>query len=284
MWNISGVFNEITLKTIVPDMVRYGHFIWCLGCNLSLMTKVIIHNLLYSVPTHLYCSSVGGQYAVMSMSVTHAEWKKLYAEYGIDFRTPLLNADIAKGEERAIMKKAGIWVGYRFRRGVHGVQPICLPGLQHILDVLVDFHTEYDKDKVREYIHSRWPLMKAIIEDYFSRRGLDLEERIQRIKRQHEEAGLITAPKNTPKAAAGTDKKTDKKKTKMKSDKVKAKTKEEKETKKAQKKKDKEKKKKSAGAKTRSRKKKDTEKKSDRGAGKKTGKKPDRKRRKKKTE
>ena len=191
--NHSDVFKELTLKTLLPDLGRYGHFVWCLGCNLSLMTKVIINNLLYSIPNHLYCSSVGGQYAVMSMSMTHDEWKKLYAEYGIRFQTPLLDADIAKGEERAIMERAGIWVGYRFRRGVHGVQPICIPGFQHILDVLVDFHTTYDPDKVQKYIRSRWPMMKAIVEEFFRQRNLPLEELIQRNMRQYEAAEKLIA-------------------------------------------------------------------------------------------
>ena len=193
--NHSDVFQELTLKTLLPDLVKYGHFVWCLGCNLSLMTKVIINNLLYSIPNHLYCSSVGGQYAVMSMSMTHDEWKKLYAEYGIRFQTPLLDADIAKGEERAVMERAGIWVGYRFRRGVHGVQPICIPGFQHILDVLVDFHTTYDPDKVQKYIRSRWPMMKAIVAEFFRQRNLPLDELIQRNMRQYEAAEKLIAAK-----------------------------------------------------------------------------------------
>lgn len=172
--DITPVFNKITVKTILKDLKDYGHFIWCLGCQLSMVTKVIIYNLEHRSPRSFLCSSVGGEYSVMSMPASIKEKTRIYWKYGIAFSTPLIEENIDKAEERRMLKEADFWVGYRFRRGVHGVQPICIPGLQHIGDVLFDLHTTYSAERVQAYIQSREPLMDEIISNYFKAKSMEL--------------------------------------------------------------------------------------------------------------
>lgn len=173
--DITEVFKRITLKTFRKDLMEYGHFIWCLGCQLSMVTNVIIYNLEHRSSRTFLCSSVGGEYSVMSMPTSIEEKTRIYWKYGIRFSTPLIDEHIDKAEERRLLQEAGMWLGVRFRRGVHGVQPICLPGLQHIGDVLFDLHTTYAPDKLRKYIQTREPLMDEIIHNYFHAKGLDLQ-------------------------------------------------------------------------------------------------------------
>ncbi|MBN2055206.1 hypothetical protein JW905_09810 [bacterium] len=177
--DITDVFAKITLRSLPGDLRRYGHFIWCLGCQLSMVTKLIIYNLERRIPRAFLCSSLGGEYAVMSMRSTIREKKRIYLNYGIRFSTPLIEEKIDKSEERRLLQEAGIWVGMRFRRGVHGVQPICLPGLQHIGDVLFDWHTTYDPEKVAAYIRSREPLMDRYIREHFTGKGKDVDLMVQ---------------------------------------------------------------------------------------------------------
>ncbi|MCB1153689.1 MAG: hypothetical protein H6684_03650 [Deltaproteobacteria bacterium] len=186
IFNQTETFNRITAKHLLKDWKPYGgHVIWCLGCHLSMLTHSIIRCLEYNLPRNFLCSSVGGEYAVMSMPITRQRMGEIYWEYGIDYRTPLLEMEIDKRAERALLEDAGMWVGYRFRRGVHGVQPICLPCLQHIGDVVFDWHTDYDQSGVDRYIHDKSTVIRAIVDEYFAEKGMDVDALIAANKAMH---------------------------------------------------------------------------------------------------
>ncbi len=182
--NISQDFRRMTLGSLRSDFKEYGHFIWCLGCQMSMMAEIIAYNLIHGIPRTFMCSSVGGEYAVMSMPATRIAKARIYRTYGIDYRFPLLELNLTKPEERMLMEDSGMWTGYRFRRGVHGVQPICIPGLQHIGDVVGDMHTAYPPDKVEGYINSREELIREVVTAQVKAAGLDLDELISRNEKQ----------------------------------------------------------------------------------------------------
>ena len=185
IYNQTATFNRLTFKKLISDWRPYGgHLIWCLGCQLAMLTRSIIRCLEHSIPRNFLCSSVGGEYAVMSMPVTRQEMGNLYWQYGIDYRTPLIEYGIDKRMERALLEDAGMWYGYRFRRGVHGVQPICLQGFQHIGDVIFDWHTVYPPDKVAKYIRDKTPVIDAIIREYFDAKNMDVQKLIEKNKEQ----------------------------------------------------------------------------------------------------
>jgi len=171
-------FDHLYLHRWWADYREYrSHFVWCLACNLALDVHIIIHCLRHRVPSVLFCSSVGGQrYAVMSVPVTTRQRIDFYGEYGIRYRVPLLERGISKDEERKVLKDAGIWPGYRFRRAALGVQPLCLPGnFQHLPDTLFDIHPIYDDDQVKRFIMEKTPLMRKIIADHFRRQGEEIQ-------------------------------------------------------------------------------------------------------------
>jgi len=184
--DVTPYFRRITLKNFCRDRKKYGSInMWCLGCHLSLMTHMIIYNLKNQIPHIMFCSSLGGKYAVMSMPITHQKWTRIYREFGIAFHAPLLKYKIAKAEERYLMDQAGMWPGLRLRRGVHGVQPICIPGLQHSLDIFLDVHLAYDPVSVGAYISEREQLMMEIIEEELSRQGMNMGELKKRLQEWH---------------------------------------------------------------------------------------------------
>ena len=65
----------------------------------------IIYNLEHNVSNTFICSSVGGEYAAMSMPITREKNVEFYKRYGIRYNAPLLDMGINKNEERKIMKK-----------------------------------------------------------------------------------------------------------------------------------------------------------------------------------
>jgi len=191
-YNTTDIFKKITLTQFFKDLRQYrGHFIWCLGCVLAMTTRMIIYNLEHCIPNAMFCSSVGGEYAVMSMPVTIIEEKSFYKEYGMNFYTPLLELNIPKSEERKALREDGFWLGLQFRRCHYGVQPICTPGLQHIGDIVFDLHTTYDPQSVKAFIMDKKAIMRSIIEDYFKERNMDIQNLINAVNCQRERCEAV---------------------------------------------------------------------------------------------
>ena len=186
--NITDTFKKLTLKSFRKDFFEYGHFTWCLGCITSLLTHVIISNLKHKIPYAFVCSSVGGEYAVMSFPTSIETKRTICNEYGIDYRAPLLELNMRKPEERALLQRHNVWPGLKVLKGVQGVQPICLPGFQHILDNLFDIHTIPKDDKVKAFLEDRSRLIREIVEADFEKEGLDLEAHIAALKEHRQQA------------------------------------------------------------------------------------------------
>jgi len=187
IFNITPYFKKITLKNIGSDFRKHGHFIWCLGCMLSTLARVMIVNLENRIPFAFVCSSVGGEYSIMSTPASISAKREMTLKYGIDYRAPLLELNIRKPEERAILNKHDVWPGIKILKGVQGVQPVCIPGFMHIMDNLFDLHTIPNPDKVKAYIRLKEPIIDMIIQDHFSRKNLDLKKHIHDMKSHLEE-------------------------------------------------------------------------------------------------
>lgn len=186
-----ALFHDITVGTFFKDWVKYkSHFVWCLGCQCAMVAKVIIYNLEHQVPYVFFSSSVGGQYAVMSMPVTHKNWKNFYREYGIVFQAPLLDRNIKKPQEREELRALGVWIGYRFNRAVLGVQPFCVYGLQHILDILFHVHTTYDPYQVDRFFQDKAPILRNHIDEHFKKKGVEIQPLIDNLNAKLSLQGL----------------------------------------------------------------------------------------------
>lgn len=193
--DLTDIWNEVGAKRMVKDAVKYrGHWVCCLGCQQSMATHTIVYDLEHNVTNAFICSSVGGEYAAMSMATTRELNVEFYARYGIRYNAPLLDLGINKNEERAIMKERNVEPGWGKRRSHQGFQPICLIGFQHTLDILFDWHTTYPPDRVRAFLEEKYVVMDRIIRRMLQERGHDPDELIERnLKVYHEEERAIAA-------------------------------------------------------------------------------------------
>ena len=181
--DLTETWNEVGAKKMVKDMVKYrGHWVCCLGCQQSMATHTIIYNLEHNVSNTFICSSVGGEYAAMSMPITREKNVEFYARYGVRYNAPLLDMGINKNEERRIMKEHDIEPGWGKRRSHQGFQPICAIGFQHALDIMFDWHTTYPPDRVEAFLEEKMVIMDKIIRRELIARGHDPEELIERNK------------------------------------------------------------------------------------------------------
>ncbi len=193
--DLTDVWDELGARRFLKDAFKYkGHWVACLGCQESMATHTILYNLERNITNTFICSSVGGEYAVMSMPVTRDKNCEFYARYGVRYNAPLLDLGIGKPEERQLLREQGIDPGWGARRSHQGYQPICLIGFQHSLDIVFDFHTTYPPDRVAAFLDEKFEIMDRIIRRNLADRGHDPDELIARnLAVFHEEEAEMAA-------------------------------------------------------------------------------------------
>ena len=198
--DLTEIWNEIGAKRMLQDLWEYrANWVCCLGCQEAMATYTIAYNLEHNITNTLICSSVGGEYAVMSMTVTRQKNAEFYARYGVRYNAPLLDLGISKPEERAVLAKHGMRPGWGARRSHNGFQPICVLGFQHALDVVFDLHTTYDAERVESFLDSKFVIMDRIIRRMLEARGLDPDACIEsNLRRYHQEDEAIRALRAEP--------------------------------------------------------------------------------------
>jgi hypothetical protein len=182
--NTKDIFTQIAMKSLLADHKKYGQwFGCCLGCTMALFTKMVIYNLEHGVPHILFGSSVGGQYAVMSMPVTIGLLKDFCGRYGMLYSPPLLENVIVKETERQFLDQAGIFRGYRFLdKHSFANQGYCVLSLQHVPDVLFNVHPINDPAQVERFFVDKRPMCEAYIRDHFAKTGQDLDQAIAKLR------------------------------------------------------------------------------------------------------
>lgn len=185
--DIHDYYNKIAISSIWKDYKKYkSSVLLCGGCQQAMATRTIIHCLEHNITNVFICSSVGGEYAEMSMPVTREKNGAYYRRFGIRYDAPLLRLNMSKPEERAMLKEHNIHPGYGLRRSVQGYQPMCVIGLQHILDVVLDVRPYYPEKATGEFLDDKYQLMDKLIEAYFAEKGVDMQALVERNLAQYE--------------------------------------------------------------------------------------------------
>ncbi len=187
------LFDQVAMRSLLRDRKKYGQwFGCCLGCTMAVVTKMIIYNLEHGVPHILFGSSVGGEYAVMSKRVTIKLQEEFCGQFGIDYRAPLLENNIVKEKERALLDSAGVFRGIRFLdKHSFGNQGYCLLSLQHLPDVLFNVHPEYEPAQVERFFRDKLHICHDYIRSQFAANGRNLDKAIATMR---ERTGLTGEP------------------------------------------------------------------------------------------
>ena len=174
------LFRALALENLLGDIREYGQsFGCCLGCTMAMMTKIVIYNLERQVAYIMMGSSVGGQYAVMSMPVIIQLQREFCARYGLIYSAPLIEDQVVKAAERRDLSRAGISTGVRFLdKHSFGNQGYCLLSLQHLPDVLLNVHPNYEPSAVARFFQDKLPVCEGYIQEHFRKAGISLEDAV----------------------------------------------------------------------------------------------------------
>ncbi|MCB9760270.1 MAG: hypothetical protein H6739_10580 [Alphaproteobacteria bacterium] len=194
--DLTDEWNQLGIRKFYKDILKYGgHWTICLGCQEAMALHAILYNLERNITNTLICSSVGGEYAVMSMPITRQKNIEFYSRFGVRYNAPLLDLGIGKPEEREVLRANGMEPGWGARRSHQGYQPICLIGFQHSLDILIDAHTTYPPERVAEFLDDKFVIMERVIRETLIARGHDPDQLIEANLRvyQAEERAMAAA-------------------------------------------------------------------------------------------
>ncbi len=174
--SVRDLFELFTVDDLLGQYRRYGSgFIWCLGCKMAMHTRSILYNLEHGVREMSDGSSSSTGEMVEQSLLAIYMFREFYAQYGIEFRTPVY--EIPREEEirrlDAMGFRLGLRVGSRFLR----VQPKCRAGeLYYLPFLLFDQPPLHDEDKVTAFIEEK----RAVAGDLIRRRcralGMELPE------------------------------------------------------------------------------------------------------------
>lgn len=201
----TAVWNALGADRILREMLRWrGHWIVCLGCQEAMAACTAAFCLEHNITNAFICSSVGGEYAAMSMPITLERNGAFYARFGIRYNAPLLDLGIGKPEERALLRAHGLEAGWGVRRSHQGFQPICLLGFQHGLDIVFDVHTTYPPARVQAYLDEKAEVMEQVVRASLLAKGLDPDALIAANRRVYaEEESAMRRLEGRAQGAAG---------------------------------------------------------------------------------
>ncbi len=184
-------FRKMVMGHLLSEYRKYGHsnFVVCLGCYLSMDVHIISYCLEHLVPTVTFgYTPRGSDFAVMSLPETCFERRKIYSEFGLLYRIPLVEMHMEKPEERDLIRNYGIWPGLNFRKIMMGVQPPCLLGItMHHMDILFEIHPQPDRKQVTAFIQDHAPLVKQLVYERLQAKGIDPRERIDKLRSINED-------------------------------------------------------------------------------------------------
>jgi len=170
--SIKPLFERLVINTLEQDYERYASgFIWCLGCKLAMHSRAIAYDLWHGINTACDGSSSSTPEMVEQTPLSLLLFRELYAEYGIDFSTPVFLQQ--RVDSDALLAGRGFKLGLPLLGRRLANQPSCRPGeLYYLPFVLFRQPPLHDKGIVRAFLEEKFVIARRIIAE-LRESGLD---------------------------------------------------------------------------------------------------------------
>ena len=161
--SVKPFFEELVVDDLLGEFRRYrSGFVWCLGCKMAMHTQSILHCLEHGIGTMADGSSRSTGEMVEQSLLSLYMFRELYADYGIDFTTPVYTTP--RDQEIEQLKAQGFRMGFRIGDRFLGVQPKCRPGeLYYLPFLLFDQPPRHDDEAVARFIEAKSEVARRII-------------------------------------------------------------------------------------------------------------------------
>ena len=180
----SDLFERLLIDSLPKDYRAYkSKFIWCMACKLAMHTHAIIYCLEHGIQHSSDGSSTETNYYVEQMESSLRAIKAYYAEFGIDFSTPVYKVG-SRDEEKRILAERGIEkVGISVAGRNPGTQPLCVPGnLIYFFSTFLKIHPAYSQEDVLRFIAEKKRIAVSYIREKLGEKGLNVDRLALRLK------------------------------------------------------------------------------------------------------
>lgn len=172
MISVQHLFEILVIDTLEADYERYrSGFVWCMGCKVAMHLRTIAYNREKGIALVADGSSAETSEMVEQMPASVARIRRLYADYGIAFETPVYD-DCRESSIKALRDK-GLRMGLRIGNRFLGTQPKCKPGeLYYLPFLLFGSDMGHPEEVVTDFIDRKLELGRQWLDEYLRRRGI----------------------------------------------------------------------------------------------------------------
>jgi hypothetical protein len=172
MLSTKELFDHFLVNKVAREYLEYkSGFIWCLGCKMAMHTRSILYNLEHGVRYMADGSSSSTGEMVEQSLVSLYGFRELYAQYGIQFTTPVYT--IPREDEIRSLKREGFKMGFRVLDRFAGVQPTCKAGeIYYLSFLLFDQPPKHDEATVKRFLDTKGRAANSFIVKWCADRGI----------------------------------------------------------------------------------------------------------------
>jgi hypothetical protein len=189
-------FDEVLVDSVLADFAEFkSGFIWCMGCKLAMHLRSAIYCLENGLLQMSDGSSSDTNEMVEQMLVSLTLVRAFYAEFGIDFGTPVY--ETTRAESRRVIGESKLKSGLQVLDRQLGIQPSCIAGeLYYVPYILFNKKVRHDEATVARFIQQKTIIAKEIVRRHFAARRWDLDALLDDRRRQQLQLQADAEPPN----------------------------------------------------------------------------------------
>ena len=182
-------FDQILVNNVLRDYKKYrSGFIWFMGCKMAMHMRSAIYCLENGVRFMTDGSNMDTEEMVEQSLLSLSMIQHFYEDLTVEFGTPVY--DVKRADSKKLIKELDLNMGIEVMDRHLCIQPTCLAGeLYYMPYLLFNKRVKHDEYDVARFIEEKSRIARAIVSEYFSRKGVDLEALLADRRKQLEEAG-----------------------------------------------------------------------------------------------
>ena len=185
-------FDQILVNNVLRDYKKYrSGFIWFMGCKMAMHMRSAIYCLENGVRFMTDGSNMDTEEMVEQSLLSLSMIQHFYEDLTVEFGTPVY--DVRRADSKKLIKDLNLNMGIEVMDRHLCIQPTCLAGeLYYMPYLLFNKRVKHDEHDVARFIEEKSRIARAIVSEYFARKGVDLDALLEDRREQLKEAGPRT--------------------------------------------------------------------------------------------
>lgn len=182
-------FDQILVNSVLRDYKQYrSGFIWFMGCKMAMHMRSTIYCLENGIRYMTDGSNLDTEEMVEQMLMSLSLIYHFYDSMSVEFGTPVY--DVRRAASKELIRELDLNMGIEVMDRHLCIQPTCLAGeLYYMPYLLFNKRVKHDEGDVARFIQEKAQICNTIIEEYFKKKGVSLQELLDDRRAQIEAQG-----------------------------------------------------------------------------------------------